>query len=255
MSTAAYDAAWFAGRRAGARRSAEIVLPLVLELVAPRRIVDLGCGTGSWLAVARELGVEDVLGVDGDYIQQSAFEIPADRFRAHDLREPLDLGQHFDLALSTEVGEHLREEDSDTFMDSLVRVAPVILFSAAVPFQGGTRHLNEQWQDWWAERFRARGFTAVDCVRPRIWSDPRVKYFYAQNMLLYVREDVLTEHPALARAAGETSFPLRVVHPTLYMHTVRRFPPRGHVESRRLVYFAGRVLTGPLGRRLRGRGR
>src|SRR5262249_37347034 len=84
----------------GARRSARVVLPLVLEFVRPRSVIDVGCGLGTWLAVFREHGVADVWGVDGDYVDRERLEIPAGRFLAHDLSQPLPLGRSFALVVS-----------------------------------------------------------------------------------------------------------------------------------------------------------
>jgi SAM-dependent methyltransferase len=237
-----YSAAWFSRRQARARRSASAILPLVLDVLRPKSMVDLGCGTGTWLAVAREFGVEGILGVDGAYVDRAQLEIPDDCFSPHDLSRPFDLDRTFDLALSTEVAEHLPLESADNFVDSLTRLAPVVLFSAAVPFQGGEHHINEQWQDWWAEIFASRGFRAVDYIRPRVWSNPEVAYFYSQNLLLYVREDMLAETKALAEAA-ESAQPLRLVHPELYLTTVKRFPPRDQIDTRRYLSRARRALT------------
>jgi SAM-dependent methyltransferase len=225
------------------RRSAEAILPIVLDLTSAARVIDVGCGTGSWLAVAQELGVRDVLGIDGAYGDRTLLEIPEDRFVAHDLTRPIELAERFDLALSTEVAEHLPLGSADAFVESLTRLAPLVLFSAAVPFQGGQHHLNEQWQDWWAERFATQGFRVVDCVRPRIWSDTRVAYFYAQNVILYASEEALEENDRLARASEASQLPLRLVHPELYETTVKRFPPRSEIEARRLGRKALKALV------------
>src|SRR5262245_44009168 len=121
----------------GARRSARVVLPLVLEFVRPRSVIDVGCGLGTWLAVFREHGVEDVWGMDGDHVDREWLEIPADRFLAHDLSQPLRLGRSFDLVVSLEVAEHLPPSCADAFVESLTRLGPLLLFSAAAPYQGG----------------------------------------------------------------------------------------------------------------------
>lgn len=249
-----YSATWFSGRQARARRSARAILPVVLDLLHPRSVIDLGCGTGTWLAVAQELGVEKVLGVDGAYVDRSQLEIPESHFVPHDLSQPLNLNQSFDLALSTEVGEHLPLEGADVLVASLTRLAPIVLFSAAVPFQGGRHHVNEQWQDWWAEKFASRGFRTVDYIRPKVWSNSQVAYFYTQNLLLYVREDTLVETTALSRAAeNELMLPLRVVHPELYITTVKRLPPRDQIDVRRRLNRARRALLRPFLARKRNR--
>lgn len=216
-----YTADFFAAHRDGARRSARVIVPLVLELVSPRSVIDIGCGDGTWLAAFREYGAEDVQGIDGDYVDRDRLQIPRERFRAHDLARLLELDRTFDLAVSLEVAEHLPAEAADDFVASLARLAPVVLFSAAVPYQGGTDHVNEQWPAYWAERFARHDFLPVDCLRRRVWANPDVEWWYAQNAFLYVARGRLESDSALAReyeAAGPVALPL--VHPQRFVEWV-----------------------------------
>jgi SAM-dependent methyltransferase len=210
-----YDEAFFQEQISDSYRSAREVVPVVLEMVRPRSVIDVGCGVGAWLAAFRENGVEEVVGVDGDYVRQDMLMIPRESFVPHDLQRPYAAGRTFDMAVSLEVAEHLPPSVGEAFVKSLTALAPLVLFSAAVPGQGGVSHVNEQWQDYWARLFEAEGFTAIDCVRPRIWDNARVRWWYAQNTILYARSP--EEHPALQRelAAGR-SMPMRVVHPSMY---------------------------------------
>ena len=213
-----YDVNFYEDQRDHSRRSAEEVVPVVLEYVRPRRVVDVGCGVGTWLSVFRERGVEDVTGVDGDYVDRSMLLIPAERFVPHDLTKPLPVEGPFDLVVSLEVAEHLPAQFADSFVESLTRLGPAVLFSAAVPLQGGEHHVNEQWPEYWAEKFAARGYVPVDCVRQRVWTNERVQTCYAQNVLLYARRDYLEGNAAL-RAEYERGVgrPLALVHPKNYL--------------------------------------
>jgi SAM-dependent methyltransferase len=190
-----YHAHFFQDQAVSSLQSARAVVPLVQEMFRPQRVVDVGCGVGGWLTTFREIGVEDVLGIDGDYVNRSQLLIPSDRFVAHNLEEPLpDLGR-FDLAMSLEVAEHLPAYCAPGFVASLTRLAPVVLFSAAVPLQGGENHLNEQWPEYWESLFRERGYQMVDLLRRRIWQDERIDWWYRQNLILFVNEPVLSQHP------------------------------------------------------------
>ena len=142
-TSAVYDETFYERQQDGSIRSAEIVVPIVLSLFPCHSVVDFGCGVGGWLREFERRGVNDYLGVDGDYVSRQMLKIPADRFMPLDLRNVGDLGRRFDLACSLEVAEHLPEERAKPFVAALVKAAPVILFSAAVPRQGGTGHLNE----------------------------------------------------------------------------------------------------------------
>ncbi|ROO60636.1 methyltransferase family protein [Micromonospora sp. Llam0] len=169
----------------GSRGSARVVVPLVHELVRPRSVLDVGCGRGSWLAEWADQGITDLLGIDGDYVDRSTMHMEPSLFRPMDLRRPFSLGRTFDLVESLEVAEHLDESCADAFVESLVRHADTVLFSAAIPCQGGTHHVNERWPSYWAERFSRLGFWPVDVVRPAIWTDKRVKRWYRQNIVVF----------------------------------------------------------------------
>jgi SAM-dependent methyltransferase len=149
---APYDDAFFSEHRDGAYSSAAVVAPLIVDLIAPRRVIDVGCGTGTWLRVFSELGC-DVLGVDGAYVPRGHLEIPSRLFIEQDLVYPLGLTGTWDLAISLEVAEHLPSSSAAAFADGLAGLAPVLLFSAAIPNQGGLQHLNEQWPAYWIEHF------------------------------------------------------------------------------------------------------
>ena len=218
MATAPYSSSYFQRIRAGSRRSAREILPIVLELIRPRSAIDVGCGLGSWLAVLAELGVQDVVGMDGPYLDKTMMEISPDQFLPFDLTQRIRLDRTFDLVISLEVAEHLPRESAPSFIESLTALGPVILFSAAIPFQGGEHHVNEQWPEYWAELFRARGFSAIDCLRRRIWHNTNVEWWYAQNILLFVRRDYVERSEPLRRQS-EKSPPtqLSIVHPECYL--------------------------------------
>ena len=222
----------------GVRSSADAVVPLIVQLLQPRSVVDVGCGTGTWLKVFEEQGVSDFCGLDGEYVDE-ALEIPADRFVAADLRLGVNLDRHFDLAVSLEVAEHLPEESAVDFVQSLTRLAPVVMFSAAIPHQGGIGHVNEQWPEYWQELFRQCDFVAVDCVRPKIWETPSVRWWYAQNTLLFVEQAHLETRPELKREYEcSRDRPLSVVHPTLFHRGLR---PWTHLEQLRKSKDKGRI--------------
>jgi SAM-dependent methyltransferase len=210
-------AGFLEGTASGSLRSAEEVVPLVLRLIHPKRVVDVGCGLGAWLAVFQVCGVDDIWGVDGDYIDRKALQIPRERFLPCDLKEPLRMDEKFDLVLSLEVAEHIPSQCAETFVNSLINLGPVILFSAAIPFQGGVNHVNEQWPEYWAKKFQERGYIAIDCIRKKIWKNEKVEWWYAQNILVFARNDCLEDHPALKKEYENSySSQLSIVHPYLY---------------------------------------
>lgn len=183
-----YGTTFYEGQMAGSLQSAGIVLDLMFELYRPASIVDFGCGVGTWLRAARERGISNVLGIDGDHVSAAMLQIPRESFLSCDLsKDAPKLGGRYDLALSLEVAEHLPASRADSFVGDLVSAADLILFSAAVPDQGGRYHCNEQFPSYWIRLFEGRGYKCYDAIRPMIWSNEAVEYWYRHNILLFSR--------------------------------------------------------------------
>jgi SAM-dependent methyltransferase len=246
MHSEFYTTSFYEEIRDGSRRSAEAIVPLVLQLLTVHSVVDVGCGDGTWLAVFRKLGVEDILGLDGEYIDQTLLQVPSESFKVADLTRPFGLKRTFDLAISLEVGEHLPEESATAFVESLTKLAPLVLFSAAIPGQGGNHHINEQWPDKWAELFREHDYVPVDFIRKRIWKSDAVAFWYVQNTLLFARLDAV-KSSSLLKAEFEVTNAnqLSLVHPRQYAHLQERLAewlarplipqPSGIKEASRLL--------------------
>lgn len=194
-----YDENFYRAQKDGSYRSAELTIPKLFNYMPkPRTVVDVGCGLGTWLAVFKQHGAE-VAGVDGAYVQKDMLYIDREEFMEADLENEsiTNGGQRFDLAVSLEVAEHLSAKRASTFISDLASLADVVLFSAAVPLQGGTNHINEQWQSYWAKLFSDEGYVCLDCIRPQIWNVNEIKVEYKQNILLYVKENALSNYPRL----------------------------------------------------------
>ncbi len=184
-----YDSRYYSGQIEGSSRAASVVAPLVLALVAnTHAVVDIGCGTGSWLAAFKTAGVGEVLGLDGGAPDATQQLIAPEEYRRVDLERTIVLPRRFDLCLSLEVAEHLPPRRAESFVADLCALADVVLFGAAIPGQGGTNHVNECWPGAWATIFADLGYRACDAIRPLIWQDERVEFWYRQNTLLYANE-------------------------------------------------------------------
>ncbi|HEY5704652.1 MAG TPA: class I SAM-dependent methyltransferase [Terrimicrobiaceae bacterium] len=212
-----YTESFYRSKRDGALRSAREIVPIIVAFAKPRSVIDIGCGSGCWLAVFHEHGVAEFLGVDGSHVDRSMLEIPEERFLSFDLSHPLKLDRRYDLVVSLEVAEHLPPESAEAFVDSLTTLGPVILFSAAIPFQKGTGHLNEQWPEYWVERFACRNFVVADAIRRRVWNNERIEFWYIQNTLVFIHRDFLDNFPALREESEQTDRScLSLVHPRLF---------------------------------------
>lgn len=172
----------------GARRSAQHVAGLLAPLLKPTSVVDLGSGRGVWLDEWRRAGAQEILGVDGEYVDRNQLAVPREAFMAADLTKPVPLRHRFDLAQSLEVGEHLPQAAAETLVESLTRASDRVLFSAAVTGQGGEFHVNEQPLSFWQDLFAAQGYTAYDCVRPHLSDNREIEPWYRYNTVLYVNE-------------------------------------------------------------------
>lgn len=213
----AYDPSFLLETARKARAGAERVLPFVCDLLQPKSILDVGCGTGAWLAVAAELGVTDVMGIDGDYVPTELLEVPPGCFRSCDLSDGFTVDRRFSVALALEVAEHLPEASAPEFVQSLTQSAPAVVFSAAIPGQPGTGHVNLQWPSYWADLFARQGYVGIDCIRPRFWTDESVPYFYRQNTVLYVDGNELAFPPRVRAVRARTNGEIPpLVHPDLY---------------------------------------
>ena len=188
MSDHEYSHDFYSYIDAGSRRSARAVAAILLQEMTIATLLDVGAGHGAWAAEWLAAGVKTVVAVDGDYVRPDQLAIPKKTFRAHDLATPLDLKQRFDLVQSLEVAEHLPNAKADLFVENLVRHGDVILYSAAVPHQGGEHHVNEQPPEYWRRKFAERGYGVFDFVRPKLEGRGEVMPWYRFNSYIYANK-------------------------------------------------------------------
>lgn len=212
MAAARYDGNWHRILAGRTEASASRILGILARHFSLASAIDVGCGHGHWLAAARDLGIDDVVGLDGPWNTDPG--LPADRFRTVDFEQDWSIERRFDLALCLEVAEHISIARAPALVQALTAASDLVLFSAAIPYQGGFRHINEQWPSWWACLFASHGFEAFDVVRPVIWADSGVHVWYRQNVLLYCNRENRALVGAAERAAEEArDRRLDVVHP------------------------------------------
>jgi SAM-dependent methyltransferase len=185
MTNKLYPFGFYENRRLHTLTAARQVLAALPQGLARRCVADIGCGTGTFLAAALETGTEQAYGIEGDWVTRDMLDDQKIAFDARDLERSF-AGPDVDLVLSLEVAEHLSAARAPGLVGDLVAMAPAVLFSAAIPGQGGVGHLNEQWQSYWAELFSARGYRPYDVLRPLIWTNEDIPAWYRQNIVLYL---------------------------------------------------------------------
>lgn len=233
-----YGTDFHADRDARTRAAARLVLGKLKEWIEPASACDVGCGVGTWLSVGRELGIGDVLGFEGPWAKTANLVLETDEVSFQNLEEKVAADRTFDLVISLEVAEHLGEARARSFVGDLCALGDCVLFSAAIPFQGGTGHINEQWQSYWAEHFAQEGFVAFDPVRPMIWQNKDIAFWYRQNMLVYAREGSEAAEKLRAHGFGPPAM-LDLVHPDQYLHAEAAQPARA--ISRKVKQVFGRA--------------
>jgi len=187
-----------ARREHAARETLRIVLPLVWPI---RSAIDVGCGAGVWTKVLLDSGIEKVTGMDGSWMKPEDLLFPRHMWCKIDLEKEEELGMKAEMVMCLEVAEHLKRRAGENLIRMLAEAAPVVLFSAAIPGQKGDRHVNTQWQSYWAGLFKSHGMIAFDVVRHLLWGDAAVPTFYKQNVVVYADPE-RTDTERLGKAAA-----------------------------------------------------
>jgi SAM-dependent methyltransferase len=182
-------------------------------------VLDVGCGTGTFLSVFQdEFQNLKILGIEGPWVKSEFFEVDSNEIIIWNLANSFPLlDQRFDLAVCLEVAEHLPIEIADSLVNFLCSSANLVLFSAAIPFQGGVGHVNERWQSYWASIFNKEGFKVKDIIRPLIWKNTEINYWYRQNILIFEKVEGVSEDLA-------NNF-IDLVHPEAYLKKIDHVTP------------------------------
>lgn len=144
-------------------------------------------------------------------------EIHIDRteFMQYDLNKTISLEKKYDIAQCLEAAEHIEKENAKIVVSNLVNASDIVLFSAAIPHQRGAHHVNEQWQRYWIDLFEKEGYAVIDCIREKIWNNPVVRGFYAQNIFLFCRRNDRNEQ-LLRKCQYNRESMFNVVHPAVW---------------------------------------
>ena len=185
-----------------------------MQLFRPSSVVDFGCGLGNFVQAFKKLGAE-VRGLDGEWAKQHPlFKITNEsEFQLADLELPVVVSKKYDIALCLEVAEHLSPSSADGLVNSLAKASDRIVFSAAIPGQGGIHHVNEQWPQYWKKKFQSIGFEINDAIRDVLWNNENISWWYRQNIFLATRDE-FTIDPSLMEKTNNKE-PVNYLHPGL----------------------------------------
>lgn len=169
---------------------AHAVAEILYEEYEPDSVIDFGCGLGRYLTGFQAHGAT-VHGVEGFSEARDHVEIPIDALTIHDLREPLELDDRYDLALCIETAEHIPSRFDDILVDTLTAAAPRVVFTAAPPEHGGTHHVNEAPREYWIEKFQSNGFSyaadETDRLQESIRSEVDTAEWVADRLFIFFR--------------------------------------------------------------------
>jgi len=197
-----YDSEFYADMEISSLTSAREVVPILISRYHPRSVVDVGCGTGAFTREFLKNGIEDVIGYEGEWMRKTPTLLPKDKYIYFDITNEIAPKKQYDMCLCLEVAEHLDISVARTLISSLTALSQRIVFSAAIPHQGGNHHINEQWPDYWAHLFGEKGYILAWDPRISIWNNSRIASCYRQNLLIFEKS-----------SKSEPIVPLSLVHP------------------------------------------
>lgn len=211
---------------------AEQILHLLFEDAKPQSVLDVGCGNGTWLkSLSLDFGVTNFLGLDNSIYDSKSFQIPPQNYLQVDLSKKTQLGKSFDWVFCLEVAEHLPSSSAQILIETLTSHSNKILFSAAIPGQGGIGHLNEQWPAYWQKLFKAKGFLVYDVLREKIWNNKLIEPWYKQNLFVAAIPNVLP--PEWKPVMGDIR---ALVHPQIYQYKLDDIKYLSEVKRNSVYY-------------------
>jgi len=220
-----YGHDFYVAQQAGSVASARRILSILCEHYDFETVCDVGTGIGTWLRAAHELGKVALVGFDGPWAIEHPARCTAATFFPVDLNETITVTDRFDLVISVEVAEHLDPARGPGFIHDLCRAGDVVLFGASLPRQPGDGHVNCRPHAYWVDLFRQQGYACLDLFRPRVWHDPAVEPWYAQNCFLFVNS---TQRERFADAPVAALFD--VYHPLMVSKLVQQDHRAGRVD-------------------------
>lgn len=168
----------------GSITSAETIFDRIQEHISDvRTVLDVGGGIGQW---GKGIGEKYDYTLIDYRIPIDMLLVPKDRYIEFDIRRDKKfIPLTYDLVICTEVMEHIDEKYAKEIISFLCARGKKVLFSAAIPGQGGNDHKNEQWQSYWASLFKENGYHPI-VIRDKLVDEKDIELWYQNNIVLYV---------------------------------------------------------------------
>lgn len=214
-----YNASYYKKHETGSYKSAIQILEYINSFIKFNSVIDFGCGMGTWCKALYNLNIKDFLGIDKHQYDPTYMLIPTEKYMQFDLCKSLELDRKVDMAISVEVAEHINPKYSDIFIKNICSCSEIVLFSAAVPHQGGTGHINEQPCTYWEMIFNKYGYKAIDCIRPYFWNNEQIEIWYRNNCILYLEQHT---YEKICSHIPQNVYPLNIIHPSMLNRILKK---------------------------------
>ena len=108
----------------------------------------------------------------------------------------------------------------------------MIVFSAAFPGQGGQNHLNEQWPEYWKNKFEKYDYELFDVLRPIFWNNESIPVWYRQNMMLVIKKGKLNQEKIVEGFSKyHKNSLMNIIHPEYFYPLLQIYEQSNNLKS------------------------
>ena len=177
------------------QRSYRLIVHYIMKNVQPalKSVIDYGCGAGWFLYYfKKDFGINDILGLEpSPSAMLIADPLVRDDVMPLSLTDFIIFRRNFDLAMNIEVAEHINKKFADRIVKNITRYSDLLIFSAAVPGQGGVGHVNEQPFEFWKNKICDTGFSFKEEETQKFrqfLKKKKAKKWYYNNLAIFRKE-------------------------------------------------------------------
>jgi len=165
--------------------SANIILKYLFSFYKPNSIIDIGCGSGEWLTVAKSYGIKYLVGSDINNAYQESLVKQNIQFVQLDFSKSyMNFEGKFGMCFCLYVIEYLPQARTSIFIKTLCNASDIIVFSTAYKMENN----HAKPLSYWAKLFSEQGFECFDIIRPYIWDNEQLDWSYRQGILVFINK-------------------------------------------------------------------